>query len=168
MADWARLCGLLLCLATLTPCLAIAQAQPQSTSEMAVAAVLDALHERASKADFEGYFALYDESAVFLGTDRDEYWPLAQFKTYTRARFATGTGWTYHPTERFVHVVGKFAWFEERLRHETHGETRGTGVLLLGPEGWRVAQYNLTLPIPNDLFDHMGKEIKDFYSTRTP
>lgn len=158
--------GLLLGLAILTPGVVSAenQAAQHSAGETAVAAVLDALHERASAADFDGYFALYHESAVFLGTDRDEYWPLAAFKTYTRARFASGTGWTYHPIQRFVHVAGNVAWFEERLLHETYGETRGTGVLLHDSSGWRVVQYNLTLPIPNDLFDHMGKEIKDFYA----
>ena len=129
----------------------------------AVEAVLDALHDRAAAADFEGYFALYAEGAVFLGTDRDEYWPLADFKAYTRERFATGTGWTYVPTERFVHVNGATAWFEERLQHARYGETRGTGVLVQTKDGWRVAQYNLTLPIPNDLFVSVAEDIKTFY-----
>jgi hypothetical protein len=134
--------------------------------QTAIAEVLDALHERAAKADFEGYFALYHERAVFLGTDRDEYWPLAQFKTYARPHFDAGTGWTYHPTERFIHVAGNTAWFEERLQHASYGETRGTGVLLSTEEGWRVVQYNLTLPIPNALFKDVAADISEHYATR--
>jgi hypothetical protein len=133
--------------------------------EPAVARVLDELHARAAAADFEGYFALYAEGAIFLGTDREEYWPLDAFKAYARPRFATGTAWTYHPTERFIHRQGDVAWFEERLQHARYGEARGTGVLVNTEGGWRVAQYNLTLPIPNDLFDQMATEISAFYAT---
>ena len=132
-------------------------------AEEEIGRVLDALHQRASDADFEGYFELYHERAVFLGTDRDEYWPLPEFKRYTRERFQTGTGWTYHPTERFVHVADDAAWFEERLRHDRYGETRGTGVLLRTADGWKIAQYNLTLPIPNALFRDVADEIADHY-----
>lgn len=132
--------------------------------QAAIGAVLDALHKEASAANFEGYFSLYHDHAVFLGTDRAEYWPLAEFKSYTQARFADGTGWTYNASERFIHVSGDAAWFEERLQHEAYGETRGTGVLLRTPSGWKVAQYNLTLPIPNDLFEHIATEIAEFYA----
>jgi ketosteroid isomerase-like protein len=130
----------------------------------AVSAVLDALHEQAAAADFEGYFSLYHDDAVFMGTDRAEYWPLAEFKSYTQARFADGTGWTYSASERVIHLSGDAAWFEERLQHDRYGETRGTGVLLRTPSGWKVAQYNLTLPIPNDLFEHMATEIAEYYA----
>lgn len=102
---------------------------------------------------------------MFPGTDRGEYWPLAEFKRYTRDRFATGTGWTYQPTERHVHVSGGSAWFEERLRHDTYGEFRGTGVLLRTDDGWRIAQYNLTLPIPNARFHGIARDIERFYDT---
>ncbi len=142
-----------------------AHAGQADEDEAAVAMVLDELHLRAARADFEGYFALYHDQAVFLGTDRDEYWPMAQFKAYTRSRFAGGHGWTYRPVERHVHTVAGTAWFEERLEHEVYGQLRGTGVLLRTPAGWRVAQYNLTLPIPNDLFVNMAGEISEFYRT---
>ncbi len=143
-------------------CLVAAQAagaQP-SGEEQEIADVLDALHARASEADFEGYFALYHERAVFLGTDKSEYWPLEAFKAYAKPRFDTGVAWTYHPTERFIHVSDDSAWFEERLDHARYGETRGTGVLLRTPQGWRIVQYNLTLPIPNDLFAEFAERVK--------
>ncbi len=149
--------ALLLALLWVTP-------QVWADEQAAVGAVLDALHAKASAADFEGYFALYAENAVFLGTDRSEYWPLEAFKKYTRERFATGTGWTYVPKERFVHVKDDVAWFEERLDHARYGETRGTGVLVREAGAWRVAQYNLTLPIPNELFVDVVEDIKRHYA----
>jgi len=139
-----------------------------AAEEEAVSAVLNALHQRASAADFDGYFALYHPRAVFLGTDRDEYWPLPEFKRYTRARFADGEGWTYRPVERFVHVAGDSAWFEERLQHDRYGQTRGTGVLLKTDDGWRIVQYNLTLPIPNALFPDMARAISEHYEALPP
>ncbi len=156
----------LLLLAALLP--GLAQTATAEEPRQAVAAVLNTLHQKASEADYDGYFALFSEHAVFLGTDREEYWPIDTFKAYTRERFATGAGWTYHPIERFVHVNGDTAWFEERLHHARYGETRGTGVLVRKHGAWRVAQYNLTLPIPNDLFVDVAEAIKNHYDDTGP
>jgi hypothetical protein len=116
-------------------------------------AVLDALHAAAAAADGERYFALFEPQAVFLGTDATERWSLAQFRAYATPFFARGQGWTYVPTERhvFLSAAGDVAWFDERLHNDKYGEVRGSGVLLAGPAGWRIAQYNLALPIPNEL-----------------
>ena len=111
-------------------------------------------HQAASDADFDGYFDLYAEQAVFLGTDATERWTREEFMAYTKARFDTGTGWTYHMLERHVSVApdGRTAWFDERLWNAKYGDCRGTGVLVLdGSADWRIAHYNLTFPIPNDL-----------------
>ena len=39
------------------------------SDETEVSRVLNALHKKASVADYEGYFALYTTNAVFIGTD---------------------------------------------------------------------------------------------------
>ncbi len=129
-----------------------------------IAQTLDSLHERAAAADFDGYFDLYAKNAVFMGTDRAEYWPLADFKAYTQPHFSKGNGWTYVPTERHLHVNDSTAWFEERLQNEKYGEVRGTGVLVRTTTGWKVAQYNLTLPLPNELFGEIAREVIDYYA----
>ena len=120
--------------------------------EKIVAETLDHLHEYASQANLEKYLALFSERAVFMGTDKDERWPMAAFRPYVAKRFEGGTGWTYRATERNIDVAadGKSAWFDERLSHET-GEARGSGVLVLEDGTWRIAQYNLCFPIPNAL-----------------
>ena len=52
------------------------------------------------------------------------------------------------------------AWFDEVLDSQSYGTSRGTGVLIRGAKGWRVAQYHLTFPIPNDLAGEMTGRIK--------
>ena len=47
---------------------------------------------------------------------------------------------------------------------EEYGKFRGTGVLKIVMGKWKIVQYNLLLPIPNDLFMNISKKIKDFYN----
>ncbi len=131
--------------------------------EQQVGAVLDALHDAASRADGQTYFALFSENAVFFGTDKAERWPIAEFQSYGQKRFDTGTGWTYKPTERHVYFSadGKTAWFDERLDNKA-GEARGTGVLVQDGDQWKIVQYNLSFPVPNELFDGVYGIIKAY------
>lgn len=111
--------------------------------------VLSAFHRLASEADFDAYFELMADDAVFLGTDATERWTVDEFRG-----FAAGTsGWTYDMTERHVYVApdGRTAWFDELLENARYGQTRGTGVLVATDAGWKIAQYHLTIPMPNDL-----------------
>ncbi len=139
-----------------------AAAQP-SDDERAVSAVLDALHDAASKAQFDRYFGLFAENAVFLGTDAAERWSVADFKAYAKPIFDQGRGWTYTPVERHVYLArdGQTAWFDERLENANLGETRGTGVLVKEGGTWKIAQYNLTIPIPNALAREVVRMIRE-------
>ncbi|WP_419861346.1 nuclear transport factor 2 family protein [Candidatus Palauibacter sp.] len=131
-----------------------------------VSATLDALHEAASEADFDRYFSLYADEAVFLGTDATERWTREEFMDYTKARFDTGTGWTYHMLERHIAITpgGRTAWFDERLENANLGETRGSGVLVMEGGGWKIAQYNLTIPIPNEMAREVAERIRNLKS----
>jgi len=141
----------------------VASAAGQTADEAEVGGVLDALHRAASEADFEGYFGLYAEEFVFLGTDATERWGRSEFMEYARGPFSEGRGWTYTPVERWVTVApdGRTAWFDERLENAGLGETRGSGVLVLEGGGWKVAQYNLTIPIPNELAREFVARIRE-------
>ena len=136
--------------------------QSPESDKIAISHQLDELHKMASEANFEGYFALYHDSAVFLGTDATERWPVAEFKTYTRGRFEQGTGWTYVMTSRniFLSSDGNTAWFDELLENDNLGLTRGTGVLLKEDGKWTFSQYNLTIPVPNDLARDLVSRIR--------
>lgn len=134
---------------------------------VAIGQVLDAFHEAASKADGDLYFSLFVEDAIFLGTDASERWTVTEFKAFAEPYFSEGRGWTYSATERHVHVAadGKTAWFDELLWNEKYGTCRGTGVLVLTDGAWRIAQYNLTFPIPNDLSAEITARIREFELT---
>ncbi len=147
----------------IAPALPAAPLAGQDDARADVSATLDALHEAASEADFDRYFSLYADEAVFLGTDATERWTRAEFMDYTRARFDTGTGWTYHMLERHIAIApgGRTAWFDERLENANLGETRGSGVLVMEGGGWKIAQYNLTIPIPNEMAREVAERIRN-------
>ncbi len=121
--------------------------------EAAVDQVLSSLHQAASDADGELYFSLFADDAVFMGTDATERWSVDEFKAFAEPYFSQGRGWTYEMKDRniFVSSDGLTAWFDEMLWNDTYGTCRGTGVLVLTDGVWRIVQYNLTIPIPNDL-----------------
>lgn len=114
---------------------------------------LDAFHRAASEADLQTYFALMTEDVVFLGTDGTERWQGAAFRDFVRPHFEAGRGWTYLPSQRIVQLgsTGTIAWFDEVLHNDQLGACRGSGVLVLEQGGWKIAQYNLSVPIPNEL-----------------
>lgn len=142
--------------------------QSDDYARAAVSDTLDALHTAASEADFDRYFGLYADDAVFYGTDASERWTKPEFEDYAGPHFEAGRGWTYHMTDRnvFLSDDGRFAWFDERLDNESLGETRGSGVLRLSERGWQVVQYNLTIPIPNELAGDFVREIRALENNR--
>ena len=88
--------------------------------------------------------------------------PIEKFRAYAHRRFDAGTGWTYHVSQRHVFLDGDHntAWFDEALHNDKYGECRGTGVLVKIDGGWKIAQYNLTIPIPNAIALDVVKMIR--------
>ncbi len=134
----------------------------------AVENVLDNLHLYAAEAKSKQYMALFSSDAVFFGTDINERWTKPAFDAYSTKRMATGTGWTYYMKERNIYFSddGKTAWFDEVLTNKKYGEFRGTGVLKIVGTEWKIAQYSLLLPIPNDLMMKYAQEIKNYYGQK--
>ena len=141
-----------------------AMAGEQGKAEQLIDGVLDSLHQAASDADGEDYFDLFADGAIFMGTDATERWSIEEFRAYAEPYFSQGRGWTYTKTERHIYVAasGETAWFDEMLSNEKYGTCRGTGVLLLIDGVWKFSQYNLTIPIPNDLAAEFTTKIKEF------
>jgi hypothetical protein len=135
------------------------RAQPASA---AVATVLDRFHTAAAKADFAGYFALFAPEGVFLGTDAAERWTVSEFKAFAKPYFDRGRGWTYTVKTRHVFFSpdGTHAIFDEHLDNASYGACRGSGVLRRSGDEWRIVQYHLTIPIPNDLAGPVVKLIR--------
>jgi len=123
-----------------------------------VGSTLDAFHAAAAAANEEKYFSLLTPDAIFLGTDPAERWTRDEFRKWAHPYFANGKGWTYKATARWVSFAPdrRVAWFDEILENASYGTCRGSGVLLLQTDGaWKIAQYNLSIPIPNDLADEV-------------
>lgn len=133
-----------------------------SASDKSVNATLDALHQSASVANADAYFALFSDNAVFIGTDASEVWTIAEFKDYAMPHFNKGTGWAYHPYQRHLYFSedGNTAWFDELLKNKKLGITRGTGVLVKQEGSWKIAQYHLAIPIPNAIANDVATQIK--------
>jgi len=127
-----------------------------------VEAVLYDFHAAAAEADGERYFGHFAEGGVFVGTDAAERWSVEAFRAYAEPHFSKGRGWTYTPVERHVRVgpAGRVAWFDERLENEAYGETRGSGVLRLVGGEWRIEQYVLSFPIPNEVAKDVVERIR--------
>ena len=136
-----------------------------TSPDQAVTSVLNNLHLYAAEAKGSEYFDLFADDAIFFGTDIDERWGKNAFQEYGLARFETGQGWTYHMTERNIYFSDddRTCWFDELVRNNKYGQLRGTGVLKLVDKEWKIAQYNLVLPMPNDLLPKYAQEIKEFY-----
>lgn len=149
----------LLCL--VVSCSSASRFVPPDTA--AVDRTLDGFHKAASVADEKAYFGSLATAAVFLGTDATERWSYDQFLAYAHPHFEKGKGWTFTPRDRHVYFSqdGRTAWFDERLDSASYGECRGTGVLERLGAGWKIQQYNLTIPIPNDLAKEFVARIRE-------
>jgi ketosteroid isomerase-like protein len=133
-----------------------------NADEAAVARALDAFHDAASRADQDAYFELMTDNVVFLGTDATERWQGQEFREFVNQYFPNGQGWTYTPTERRIDLApdGSWALFDELLINEKLGQCRGSGVLVRQEGQWRIAQYNLSVPVPNDIVLDVAEQIR--------
>lgn len=151
-------------LALLTLVIALPLQAQQASPSAAIAAVLDAYHAAAAAGDWESYFDLMSDDGVFLGSDATERWTKTEFQSYA----SNSQGWIYTPRTRNINLTpdGATAWFDEILSSANYGTSRGSGVLIRTAAGWKISQYNLTFPIPNDLVQHMTDEIKAYEAQR--
>lgn len=131
-------------------------------NRVAIEQTLDELHEAAARAQEDRYFQLFAENAVFLGTDATERWTKAEFRAWAKPYFSQGKGWTYIKNSRWVSMARdrRTAWFDETLENAKLGVCRGSGVLVKESGRWRIAQYNLTIPIPNALAEDVARQIR--------
>ena len=130
----------------------------------AIGSVLDGWHAAAAAADEEKYFSYFTTDAVFLGTDATERWTRDEFRKWAHPYFAKGKAWSFKAVSRWITFAPDrtVAWFDEALDTPNLGPCRGSGVLVLEGQRWRIAQYNLSVPIPNALLDGFKERIAAF------
>ena len=127
-----------------------------SPDQQAAAHVLDLLNQYSSDANWDKYFALYRKDGIFIGTDAKERWGMAEFEHYSRPT----KGWRYDLTERHLIQHGDVILFDELLNSPAYGVSRGTGTLIKTDGNWKIAQYHLSFPIPNEIAKSITAEIK--------
>lgn len=130
-------------------------------------ATLDSFHTAAAEADEPAYLAQLTTEIVFLGTDGTERWEGQAFRDFVSDNFSRGRGWTYRSSQREIRLSpdGQVAWFDELLQHDQLGQCRGSGVLVRDDGDWKIAQYNLSVPIPNEMVMSVAQEIQQGPST---
>ena len=135
-----------------------------ATANSDVEEVLNNFHQAAGDANYEEYINLLADNAVFLGTDSNERWTKNEFSAFVQPYFSQGKGWLYQPVERHISVtqMSNVVFFDELLENNSYGRCRGSGLLINTPEGWKILQYNLSIPLPNAIAPELVKSIKAY------
>jgi ketosteroid isomerase-like protein len=150
-----------LAIAVLLATVSIPTVAPAGSAEE-INALMDRWHRAAATADEAVFFGSMTDDAVYLGTDPSERWTKPQFMVWSKEHFEGETAWSFRPHDRVIYLSGdgSVAWFEELL-DTWMGTCRGSGVLLKLDGGWKIAHYDLSVTIPNDLIgeyiDLLGK-----------
>lgn len=120
---------------------------------------LNKWHEAAAKPDEARYFSLMTDNAVFLGTDPLERWTKEEFQKWAHPIFLKGEGWSMKAYRRnlFFNSDSSICWFDEELLSSGLGNVRGSGVVVKEKNAWKIAQYNLSIPIRNEKFAEIRK-----------
>ena len=122
-----------------------------TTSKANINATLDAWHKAAAEANYNDYFNLMTDNAVFIGTDATENWNKTNFRAFAKPFFDKGKAWNFTVLERHIYFgkMGKMAWFDELLNTQMK-ICRGSGVLVKKGTEWKIQHYVLSMTIPND------------------
>ncbi len=113
-------------------------------------------------ADEARYFGHFAPNGVFMGTDATERWTVTEFREWAKPQFQRKSAWSFHPRDRHIDFSTdrKTAWFDEMLDTPNLGLCRGSGVLVSLGGKWKIAQYNLSVAIPNAMVDGIVKQIR--------
>ena len=109
--------------------------------------------------DMGGYVDMRMDFPDFFGTDAEERWPYDEYVALLQPLFEQGVKIVNRPVEQNVFVAqdGDMAWFDETLDKPRYGEMRATGVLRNTDDGWKIVQFHLTFPIPNEIVPDVVK-----------
>lgn len=121
---------------------------------------LDQWHRDAANAD-TAYFQKIADNGIYLGTDKTERWTKEEFWQFSKPYFEKGQAWDFKPLERHITYSDDqtIAWFDELL-DTWMGTARGSGVVQLKNDEWKILHYNLSLPIPNEKMKDVIEVIK--------
>jgi hypothetical protein len=115
--------------------------------------LLTSWHNAAANGNQDEYFDYLDENSVYIGTDSTEIWTKAEFYEWATPHFEKEKTWTFIATHREIYLSdnGLVAWFDELVDYGS-GTLRGSGVLQKRGDDWKIMQYVLSLPVPNEKY----------------
>jgi len=130
----------------------------QESSEKAITTLLNNWHTAAATANFNAYFDALTEDSIFIGTDATEHWDKKAFIVFAKPYFDKGKAWSFKALDRHIYFSAdkKIAWFDELLQTQMK-ICRGSGVLVLEKNQWKIKQYVLSMTIPNENTDEVIK-----------
>jgi hypothetical protein len=133
-------------------------AQSPKDDKKNIGALLDEWHKAAATANYNNYFRLMADNAIFIGTDATENWNKKNFMIWAKPYFDRGRAWSFTSLERNIYFdkTGNTAWFDELLNTQMK-ICRGSGVVTREGKTWRIQQYVLSMTIPNDKVDSVIK-----------
>lgn len=116
--------------------------------------LLDNWHHAAAVADEDTFFGSMTEDAHYIGTDETENWTRDELKDWSKEFFERESAWDFKKKTRHIYAYQdkKLAWFDETL-DTWMGVCRGSGVVELTNDGWKIKQYVLSVAVPNDKID---------------
>ena len=130
----------------------------QESSEKAITTLLNNWHTAAATANFNAYFDALTEDSIFIGTDATEHLDKKAFIVFAKPYFDKGKAWSFKALDRHIYFSAdkKIAWFDELLQTQMK-ICRGSGVLVLEKNQWKIKQYVLSMTIPNENTDEVIK-----------
>lgn len=137
--------------------LAVSLANAQTDKDQ-INKTLDAWHKAAGDVNFDAYFNVLADDAIYIGTDATENWNKKDFQAWAKPYFDQKTTWNFKALERniFFDKSGKLAWFDELLDTQMK-ICRGSGVLVKVGKEWKIKHYVLSMTVPNDEVDAVTK-----------
>lgn len=116
--------------------------------------LLNNWHHAAAVADEDTFFGSMTADAHYIGTDETEDWTRDEMKEWAKDIFKRDSAWDFKVKERHIYFYknNELAWFDETL-DTWMGVCRGSGVVILTKEGWKIQHYVLSVAVPNDKID---------------
>ena len=126
--------------------------------EAAINTLLSNWHKAAANANFNDYFKVLTDDAIYIGTDATENWNKTQFEAFAKPYFDKGKAWSFTALERHIYFSKdkKTAWFDELLNTQMK-ICRGSGVLVKVKNIWMIKHYVLSMTIPNETTNEVVK-----------
>ncbi len=133
--------------------------QVSTTSEKEkINVMLNNWHKAAAEAKFDDYFNLLSDESIYIGTDATENWNKKEFQNFAKPYFDRGKAWNFKTIERNIYFSEdqKMIWFDELLDTQMK-ICRGSGIMILENNQWKIKHYVLSMTIPNDNVDEVVK-----------